>query len=144
MKTGWPKYAAAAVLAGVLASCAPEPSVLDEYGWVDGSWYRNCDTGDVMITFFVSADGIGGLMGLEAEPQSDPPRRGNVHIEGVWKGYTRFRPQTWLNSELRMKQVSADKAEAVVARRDATVMVWETDEPYKLYKCPGRPHEAER
>jgi hypothetical protein len=142
MKTGWPKYAAAAVLAGVLASCAPERSVPDEYGWVDGSWYRSCDTGDVMITFFVSADGIGGLMGLEAAPQSDPPRRGNVHIEGVWNGYTRFRPQTWLNSELRMKQVSADEAEAVVARRDATVMVWETDEPYRLYKCPSPPREA--
>ena len=144
MKTGWQKYAATATLSGVLVSCAPNPSVLDEYSWADGSWYRSCDTGDVMITFIVSADGISGLMGLESAPQSDPPRRGNVHTEGVWKGYTRFRPETWLNSELRMKQVSSNEAEVVVARRDATVMVWETDEPYRLYKCPRRPHEAER
>ena len=126
-----------------LAACGPEPSVLEQYGWIDGTWYRSCDTGDVMISFVVSADGIEGLTGMEAQAQSDPPRRGRVHVEGASKGHTRFRPQNWLNSELRLKSVGTGQADAILARRDATDMIWDTSERFSLYKCPGISGEGE-
>ena len=132
----WHKNAIAAIAAAAaLVSCGPEPSVMEQHGWIHGTWFKSCDTKDVMISFIVSADGIEGLTGMEAQARSDPPRRGRVHAEGVSKGYTRFRPQSWLNSELRLKQVGAGEADAILARRDATEMIWDTSERFALYKC---------
>ena len=143
-KLAWHKHAIIAVAAtAALASCGPAPSVLEQYGWIDGTWYRSCETKDVMISFIVSADGIEGLTGMEAQAQSDPPRRGRVHVEGVSKGHTRFRPQNWLNSELRLKPVGAGQADAILARRDATDMIWDTSERFPLYKCSGTSGEDE-
>ncbi|MEQ8350551.1 MAG: hypothetical protein RH862_03650 [Leptospiraceae bacterium] len=143
-KLVWHKIAIAAIAAmAALVCCGPEPSVLEQHGWIHGTWFRSCDTKDVMISFIVSADRIEGLTGMEAQAQSDPPRRGRVHVEGVSKGYTRFRPQNWLNSELRLKQVGAGQADAILARRDATEMIWDTSERFALYQCSVISREGE-
>lgn len=43
-----------------------------------------------------------------------------------------------------MSVTESDVLEALMDAGWATGAVWETDEPYKLHKCPSRPHEAEQ